>query len=103
MDGESRGYPNSNEGGKFSSLRRAFWKGLKEFVPLLAFLGAMGVARSVLADQYHVPTGSMDPTVQPTDHVFVDKAAYGIRVPFTDVYFLRFQAPERGDVVVLDS
>jgi len=61
------------------------------------------VARASLADHYVVPTGSMEPTVEIGDHIFVDKLAYGLRVPFTRTYLVRGEAPARGDVVVLES
>ena len=60
-------------------------------------------ARSSLADHYQVPTGSMMPTVEIGDRIAVNKAAYGLRVPFTNTYFTEFSAPARGDVVVLES
>jgi signal peptidase I len=60
-------------------------------------------ARSSLADHYVVPTGSMVPTVDPEDRIFVDKLAYGLRVPLVDAYAIRFHDPSPGDVVVLHS
>jgi signal peptidase I len=60
-------------------------------------------ARSSLADHYRVPTGSMQPTVQIDDHILVNKAAYGLRAPFSSRYLARFDGPAIGDVVVLDA
>ena len=60
-------------------------------------------ARSVLADHYHVPTESMEPTVNVGDRIFVDKSAYGLRLPLTNVYVVSFDGPSVGDVVVLES
>ena len=66
--------------------------------------------RVSFADHYRVPTGSMEPTVQPGDHVCVEKSAYGLRVPFADRvgghdggYVARWSHPSRGEVVVLRS
>lgn len=39
----------------------------------------------------------------PGDHVCVNKLAYGLRVPGSDVYLTEIGGPARGDVVVLDS
>jgi signal peptidase I len=61
------------------------------------------VARASFADHYRVPSGSMEPTVLVGDHLLVDKVAYGLRIPLTEYYAVRFQEPGRGDVVVLDS
>ena len=66
------------------------------FIALLLFTG-----RSVLADWYQVPTGSMKPTILEGDRVFVVKCAYQIRVPFTAIRLFRTGEPRRGDVVVL--
>jgi len=61
------------------------------------------VARSTLADHYHVPSGSMEPALMPGDHVVVNKAAYGFRVPFTKQVIALSDRPERGEVVIFDS
>lgn len=68
---------------------------------VLAFVILSG--RSSFADHYRVPTGSMQPTVQIDDRILVNKAAYGVRVPFTETYATRFDGPQIGDVVVLRS
>jgi signal peptidase I len=60
-------------------------------------------ARASLADHYQVPTGSMEPTVVPGDHVCVDKRAYGLRAPLAEGYLTTWGGPARGDVVVLRS
>jgi signal peptidase I len=65
---------------------------------LLAVLLTLG--RAVLADQYLVPTSSMAPTIAPGDRIFVFKAAYGARVPFTDAYVDVGGGPARGDVIL---
>jgi signal peptidase I len=58
-------------------------------------------ARSVLADWYVVPTGSMKPTILEGDRVFVWKSAYQIRVPFSKIRLFSTGTPRRGDVVVV--
>jgi signal peptidase I len=45
----------------------------------------------------------MNPTVIDGDRVFVDKRAYGIRIPFTLTRVIEVADPRRGDVVVLES
>ncbi len=69
-------------------------------VKLLAALVILTLCRSTLADQYHVPTGSMWPTIAPGDRILVDKVAYGLRVPLTDRYVLDGDGPSAGDVVL---
>ncbi len=89
-----------------SRLHMPRWDWLSVRKNLLA-LGALTLvllsARSVLADHYHVPTGSMEPTVSVGDRIFVNKAAYGLRVPFSNAYVVEFEGPQPGDVVVLES
>lgn len=60
-------------------------------------------ARSSLADHYAVPTGSMEYTMMPGDRIVVNKAAYGVRIPFTAWKFMNLNPVTRGDVVIFDS
>ena len=75
----------------------------REVLPLLVMLLLLFAARDSLANHYQVPSGSMQPTLQPGDRVVVDMGAYGLRLPFTDVQLLAGQAPQRGDVAIFDS
>jgi signal peptidase I len=68
----------------------------------LLLLGVM-VARSTLADHYHVPSGSMEPALLTGDRIFVYKLAYGLRVPFTTVRIFGGDVVQRGDIVIFDS
>lgn len=52
------------------------------------------------ADHYRVPTGSMLPTIQLGDHIFTNKVAYDLKVPFTHWNLARVAEPARGDVMV---
>jgi len=81
------------------TLRRA----VREVLSLSLFLLIGLSARSSFADHYEVPSGSMTPTVRVGDHVVVNKAAFGLRVPFTHLRVIDGEAPARGDVVVLES
>jgi signal peptidase I len=74
-----------------------------EVVGTLLAVVVLFSARSSLADHYHVPTGSMQPSVEIGDRVVVDKRAYGLRMPFAEASLLDGEAPDVGDVVVLDS
>ncbi|MCC6997063.1 MAG: signal peptidase I [Deltaproteobacteria bacterium] len=72
-------------------------------MPLAIIVLTMLTVRASLADHVRVPTGSMQPTVAIGDRVIVNKAAYGVRVPGTQVWLARFAGPAVGDVVVLDA
>ncbi len=56
--------------------------------------------RSTFASQYNVPTGSMIPTIQIGDHIFANKMAYDLRIPFTTRSLIRISEPKRGEVIV---
>jgi len=56
--------------------------------------------RAFVVEAFKIPSGSMKPTLLVGDHLFVNKFIYGIRVPFTQNYLVRFEEPERGEVVV---
>lgn len=52
---------------------------------------------------YTVPTGSMEPIILPGDKILVNKAAYNLRIPFTQIELLKISDPKRGDVIVFKS
>jgi len=56
--------------------------------------------RTFVVEAFTIPSGSMIPTLQVGDDIFVAKAAYGIRLPFTRRALVMWSGPERGDVVV---
>lgn len=66
---------------------------------------ALGVAlalllRTFVIESFYVPSESMLPTLLVGDHMFVNKFAYGPRVPGTDWRLPGLRDPERGEVVV---
>ena len=78
--------------------KSAFLKDLRQLVLMAAVILT---GRSVLADWYVVPTGSMKPTILEGDRVFVWKTAYQFRIPFSKIRLFRTGVPLRGDVVVI--
>ena len=79
-------------------------KRLRDEIPsLVIMLLAILAARSSIADHYYVPSGSMEYTLMPGDRVLVDKSAYGVRLPFTDIELAQRKAVQRGEVVIFDS
>ena len=88
------------EARRTSPARRPF---ARDVVSVSIAAAVIFTARASLADHYVVPSGSMSPTVHVGDRILVDKIAYGVRVPLTDVYVVERDGPARGDVVVLTS
>ena len=74
-----------------------------ELPQILLLLLLMGAARDSLANHYHVPSASMEHTLQIGDRVAVDIRAYGLRLPFTDLELMDTGAPQRGDIALFDS
>jgi signal peptidase I len=56
--------------------------------------------RAFVVEAFQIPSGSMIPTLEVGDHIFVSKFAYGLSIPFTDKKVMQFAQPERGDVIV---
>jgi len=75
----------------------------KEVAPMLLALVLVTAARSSLADHYYVPSGSMENTLFAGDRVFVDKTAYGFRIPYTKIDLLEGARVRPGEVAVFDS
>jgi signal peptidase I len=68
-------------------------------VALLIYL----TLRWLVFEAYVIPSGSMLPTLLIHDYIFVNKMAYGLRVPFTKTWLTHFHHPERGEIVVFRS
>jgi signal peptidase I len=59
--------------------------------------------RAFVIEAFKIPSGSMLPTLQIQDHIFVNKLAYGPQIPFTSVRLWSTLPPKRGDVMVFIS
>ena len=75
----------------------------QHLAPLVIIVLSITSFRSAVADWNVVPTGSMNPTIVEGDRIFVNKLAYGARVPFTLWHLAEWAQPQRGDVVVFRS
>src|SRR3990172_12530401 len=62
--------------------------------------------RSSVVEAFKIPSGSMIPTLLIGDHIFVNKFAYGFKIPFSDLvtgsptYVVKLDPPKRGDIIV---
>jgi signal peptidase I len=86
---------------RFRAAARHFW--VEWLRPLAVVAIVLGSFRSALADWNDVPTGSMRPTVLEGERVFVNRAAYDLKFPFTTWRLAQWSDPSRGDIVVLYS
>ena len=73
----------------------------KEFVKAVAWAVAIAVfLRSFVVEAYKIPSGSMLPTLQVGDHIFVNKFIYGFQIPLTTHKLMMWKNPHRGEVIV---
>ena len=77
------------------------FKDNKKFIVFVLFVFIP--IRSAIADWNYVPTGSMNPTIMEGDWIFINKAAYDLRIPLTLTRVTKWADPEEGDIVVLFS
>jgi signal peptidase I len=82
-----------------------FKQRLKKFlyewgVAFIVVISIFAPIRSVLADYNYIPSGSMKPTLQVGDNVFVNKLAYDLKLPFTIYRLAEWASPENGEIVV---
>jgi signal peptidase I len=74
---------------------------LREYVE--SILIAVGVAlllRAFVVEAFKIPSGSMLPTLQIQDHIFVNKFLYGPTLPIANTRLWESLPPRHGDVMV---
>lgn len=76
---------------------------LKDNRGLFVFLLCFGVFRTAIADWNPIPSGSMRPTLLEGDVVLVNRLAYDLKIPITDISLAHLGEPRRGDVVTFSS
>ena len=81
-------------------LRRLWQQWIKPAVYVVLILGSF---RTVVADWNDVPSGSMEPTIEPGDRIVVNKLAYQVHVPLLGWHLWEYGGPQRGDIVVCYS
>lgn len=73
---------------------------------IVAYLPVVAIflcARVALAEAYRIPSGSMEPTLQVGDRIFVNKLRLGPHIPFTSASLPGYAQPRRNDIVVFVS
>lgn len=56
--------------------------------------------RAFVVEAFRIPSGSLLPTMQVGDFIFVNKLIYGLRMPFSDAKLFDVRGPRRGEIVV---
>jgi signal peptidase I len=79
---------------------------------IVSFGGALLIVlviRSSVVEAFKIPSGSMIPTLLVGDYIFVNKLAYGIKLPFSDwigddpIYLKKGDNPARGEIIVFKN
>ncbi len=86
-----------NGEGSGSRARATLVEYSRSFFPVLLFVL---IIRSFVFEPFRIPSGSMMPTLLQGDFIFVQKYAYGLRLPVTETKIFETGEPKRGDVVV---
>lgn len=58
------------------------------------------IIRSFIVQPFHVPSGSLEPTVLPGDLVAVNQFAYGLRLPVVNTKVVSVGEPKTGQIAV---
>jgi signal peptidase I len=78
-------------------------KWIRENRGFLIFLLLFGLFRTAIADWNPIPSGSMRPNLLEGDVVLVNRLAYALKLPLTDIILLRTGEPHRGEIATFTS
>ena len=68
----------------------------------LAFAVAL-VLRAFVVEAFQIPSGSMQPTLEIGDHIFVSKLSYGISMPYFGNRLVEWDTLTEGTLLSLDT
>lgn len=111
MSGKTKSHetPSSSAPQRGSQNPPAISKGrwiFENVISLVLALLIVFMIRSSVVEAFKIPSGSMIPTLLIGDHIFVNKFAYGLQIPFSDmvtgapVQIIKRDPPVRGDIIV---
>jgi signal peptidase I len=69
----------------------------------LAIMLAFGLVRTAVADYNPVPSGSMHPNILEGDVILVNRLAYNVKLPLTNIVLSHTGNPARGDIATFFS
>lgn len=77
---------------------------IREWVESIVIAAILALfIRTFIIQAFKIPTGSMIPTFEVGDRIFVNKFIYGAKIPFTDLSLPAVRQPKRGDIIVFVS
>lgn len=77
--------------------KQKVWKEVKSW---FIAIGIILFLRGFIVQTFNVPTGSMKDTILIGDFLIVNRLKYGIKLPFKDKYLVRYNKPEKGEIIV---
>lgn len=72
----------------------------KKEIVVIIFILIILIIRGFFIDWYRVPSDSMYPMIERNEHIFINKLAYSLRIPFTKKHIFSWDTPKHGDVIV---
>jgi len=75
---------------------------LRRFAPVFGLVFCGLILRTFLLQAFWIPSGSMEKTFLKGDFLFVNKAAFGLKIPFSEKWIFDSVLPRRGDVIVFE-
>lgn len=98
---KSKSLPKAEASISWRERMRARLRGtVMSYLPVIALFV---VTRVALAEAFRIPSGSMEPTLQVGDWLFVNKLRFGPHIPFTGRALPGYAAPRRNDIAVFVS
>lgn len=91
---------------KFKKLDHSDNKHMQTIVSIGSFFPILLVVfsfRSFAYEPFRIPSSSMMPTLLTGDFIYVDKTAYGVKLPISHIKIMETGTPQRGDVMVFRS
>ena len=74
---------------------------LREYAESIGVAVAIALLlRAFVVEAFQIPSGSMIPTLEVGDHIFVSKFSYGLGIPSPTRSWCSSAQPQRGDVIV---
>lgn len=75
----------------------------REYIESIGFAVIVALTiRAFVFEPFKIPSPSMVPTLEVGDRLYVSKARYGVRIPFTSKYLVQWRQPALGDIVVFE-
>ena len=98
MQTESLANKLENNSGHLKRNYKATWS--QAILTFLFPIFLVGFIRWALVEPFVIPSGSMQPNLHIHDHILVKKFSYGIKIPFSNIWLIRWGQPLRGEISV---